>query len=81
VGGADSHRFPLNFELNGHIERRFTFRGYRLSLRVGVNNLTGHPNPSAVNDMIGAPQYMQFLGFEGRHLVVRVRFFGRAKGK
>jgi hypothetical protein len=81
VGGADSHRFPLNFELNGHIERRFTFRGYRLALRVGVNNLTGHPNPSAVNNMIGAPQYMQFLGFEGRHLVVRVRFFGRAKGK
>lgn len=81
VGGADSRRFPSNFELNVHLERRFTFREYRLAVRAGVNNLTDHRNPSAVNNTIGAPQYLQFLGYEGRHLVVRVRFFGRAKGK
>ena len=79
VGGVDSLRFPSNFELNVHVERRFTFRGYRLAVRAGVNNLTDHANPSTVNNMIGAPQYLQFLGEEGRHLVVRVRFFGRAK--
>jgi hypothetical protein len=28
--------------------------------------------------VVGAPQYLQFLGDEGRHFVVRVRFFGRA---
>ncbi len=28
--------------------------------------------------MIGAPQFLQFLGDEGRHFVVRIRFFGRA---
>jgi hypothetical protein len=81
LGGTDSRRFPSNFELDVHVERRFTFRGYRLAVRAGVNNLTDHANPSAVNNVIGAPQYLQFLGDEGRHLVVRVRFFGRAKGK
>jgi hypothetical protein len=81
LGGADSQRFPSYFELDAHIERRFTFLGYRVAVRAGVNNLTGHPNPAGVNNMVGAPQYLQFLGFEGRHLVVRVRFFGRAKGK
>ncbi len=81
TGEAGSHRFPSNFELNVHIERRFTFWGYRLAVRGGVNNLTGHLNPSAVNNEVGAPQYLQFLGAEGRHVVVRVRFFGRAKGK
>ena len=81
AGGVDSRRFPSNFELNVHVERRFTFRGYRLAVRGGVNNLTDHKNASTVNNMIGAPQYLQFLGEEGRHLVIRVRFFGRAKTK
>ena len=81
IGDADSHRFPFYFEINVHIERRFTFRGYRLAVRAGVNNLTDHLNPSAVNNVAGSPQYLRFLGAEGRHMVVRVRFFGRAKGK
>jgi hypothetical protein len=81
VGGVNSRRFPVNFELNVHLERRFTFWGYRLAVRGGVNNLTDTRNWSAVNNTIGSPQYLQFLGDEGRHLVVRVRVFGRAKGK
>jgi hypothetical protein len=81
VGGVDSLRFPANFELNVHVERRFTFRGYRLAIRGGMNNLTDHANASTVNNIIGAPRYGQFLGEEGRHLVIRVRFFGRAKTK
>ncbi len=81
AGGVDSSRFPSYFELDLHVERRFIFWGYRLALRVGVNNVTDHLNPSAVNNTIGAPQYLQFLGYEGRHAVVRVRFFGRAKSK
>jgi hypothetical protein len=30
-----------------------------------------------VNNAIGTPQFLQFLGDEGRHFVVRIRFFGR----
>jgi hypothetical protein len=81
AGAVDSRRFPANFDLNVHVERRFTLRGYRLALRAGFNNITDHPNPSAVNNMIGSPQYLQFLGTEGRHLVLRLRVFGRSKGQ
>ena len=81
AGGVDSLRFPFNFELNLHIERRFVFGGYRLAIRAGVNNLTNHANPAAVNNMIGSPQYLQLVADEGRHIVVRVRIFGRAKAK
>jgi hypothetical protein len=45
IGAVDAHRYPDNFDLNLHIERRFTFRGKRLALRVGANNLTDHRNP------------------------------------
>ncbi len=78
-GAADSHRFPSNLDLNLHVERRFTFRGYRFALRVGANNLTDHRNPTAVSNVIGSPTFGQFLGDEGRHFVVRIRMFGRAK--
>jgi hypothetical protein len=55
-----------------------TLRGYRFALRGGVDNLTNSKNPTAVNNVIGSPRYLQFLGNEGRHFVVRIRFFGRA---
>ena len=78
VGAVDSHRYPSNFDLNFSVERRFTFRGYRLALRVGVDNLTDHRNPTAVNSVVGAPQFLQFFGDEGRHFVLRIRWFGKA---
>ena len=81
VGTFDSYRYPLNFDLNVAIERMVTFHGYRFALRGGVNNLTDQANPTAVNNVAGAPQFLQFLGDEGRHFVVRVRFFGRAGKK
>jgi len=77
VGPVDAHRYPGNFDLNLAVERRFTFRGYRFALRLGANNVTDHRNPTAVNSVIGAPQYLQFFGDEGRHFVVRIRWFGR----
>ena len=80
IGGAvDSYRYPFNFDLNLAIERMVTLRGYRFALRGGVDNLTSQKNPTAVNNVIGSPQYLQFLGSEGRHFIVRIRFFGRAK--
>jgi hypothetical protein len=80
-GGVNSYRYPFNFDLNLAIERMVTFHHYRFALRGGVDNLTGSQNPTAVNNVIGSPQYLQFLGDEGRHFVVRIRFFGRAETK
>lgn len=79
VGAVNSHRFPSNLDLNLHIERRFTFRNYRFGIRVGANNLTDHRNPTAVSNVMGSPTFGQFFGDEGRHFVVRLRMFGRAK--
>ncbi len=81
VGSADSHRYPLTFDLNVALERVVTLRGYRFALRGGIDNLTNQGNPTAVINTIGSPQYLQFLGQEGRHYVVRIRFFGRAVTK
>lgn len=78
VGGVDSYRYPLNLDLNLAIERTVTFRGYRFALRGGVDNLTNQANPTGVNNVTGAPQFLQLVGDEGRHFVVRIRFFGRA---
>lgn len=81
AGGVDSYRYPVNFDLNLAIERMVTLRGYRFALRGGVDNMTNQANPTAVNSVIGAPEYLHFLGDEGRHFVVRIRFFGRAGKK
>jgi hypothetical protein len=78
AGVFDSYRYPLHFDLNIAIERMITLRGYRFALRGGVDNATNQANPTAVNNVVGAPQFQQFLGAEGRHYVVRIRFFGRA---
>jgi outer membrane receptor protein involved in Fe transport len=80
-GRVDSHRFPFNLDLNLAIERMVTLHRYRFALRGGVDNLTDRKNATAVNNVIGSPQYLQFLGSEGRHFVVRIRFFGRAGTK
>jgi hypothetical protein len=80
VGPVDSHRYPDNFELNLHIERRFELYGRRFAIRLGVNNITDSMNPSAVYNVIGSPNYLQFAGNEGRHVVVRFRFFGHGAG-
>jgi len=81
VGAVDSYRYPLNFDLNIAIERMVMIRGYRFALRGGMDNVTNQANPTAVNNVAGAPQFLQFLGDEGRHFVVRIRFFGRAVTK
>ena len=79
VGPMDAQRFADTFDLNVHIERRFVFHGYRLGLRLGCNNITGHQNYTAVNNVEGAPNFQQFYGAEGRRFVVRIRMFGRAR--
>jgi len=81
IGAVDSYRYPLNFDLNIAIERMMTFRGYRFALRAGADNITNQANPTQVNNVTGVPQYLHFLGDEGRHFVVRLRFFGRVANK
>ena len=81
TGGVSACRYPLTLDLNLAVERMITLRGYRFALRGGADNLTNQNNPTAVNNVIGSPHYLQFLGYEGRHFVLRVRFFGRAKTK
>lgn len=80
IGIVDSFRYPLNFDLNLAIERMITLHGYRFALRGGVVNLTNQANPTAVNNVTGVPQFLQFAGDQGRHFVVRLRFFGHQKG-
>jgi len=67
--------------LNLAIERTLTLHGYRFALRIGANNMLDRLNPTAVNNVVGSPQFLQFYGGEGRHFVARVRFFGRARTK
>jgi hypothetical protein len=81
VSGVDAHRYPFNFDLNIAIERTLTLVGYRFALRLGCDNIANQANPAAVNNTVGAPQYLMFYGDEGRHFVVRIRFFGRTTGK
>ncbi len=78
-GPYNSFRYPFNLDLNIAIERMFTLRGYRFALRLGMDNITDQANPTAVYNTIGSPQFLQFLGDEGRHGVLRIRFFGRAE--
>jgi outer membrane receptor protein involved in Fe transport len=78
-GAVDSYRYPLNFDLNIAIERMVTLRGYRFAVRGGVDNATNQANPTAVDNVVGAAQYLQFYGLEGRHYVARIRFFGKAR--
>ena len=78
IGAIDSYRYPLNFDLNIAVERMVVLHGYRFALRGGMNNITDRLNPTAVNNVVGAPGFLHFYGAEGRHFVVRIRFFGRA---
>ncbi len=79
IGAVDSERYGSNFDLNVHVERRFVMFRYRFAIRVGANNLTDHRNATAVNNVLGSPNYLRYYGYEGRHLVVRIRLFGRVK--
>jgi Carboxypeptidase regulatory-like domain/TonB-dependent Receptor Plug Domain len=79
-GAVNSYRYPLNFDLNLAIERMVTFHGRRFALRGGVNNLTNQLNATAVNNVVG-PGFQKLLSGEGRHFVVRIRFFGAAENQ
>lgn len=78
VGALNALRFPVFFELNLHLERRFAFRGYYWAFRFGSNNLTNRVNPDSVINMESAPDFGRFLGGNGRSFNFRIRWLGRA---
>jgi hypothetical protein len=76
VGAVDDRRFPQFFELNLVIERIVSYRGYRVALRAGFNNITGQFNPTIVNNVLGGSTYLSEYGGQARALNFQLRFLG-----
>jgi hypothetical protein len=79
VGSANAYRYPSHFELDLAIERRITLRRHLWALRVGVDNITGHFNPTSVNANITSDRFGQFYGGQDRLLIARLRWLGRSR--
>ena len=77
VGAVDDHRFHQFFELNFFVERQLVIRNYRLAVRAGFNNITGHSNPNVVDNVVGGPTYLQEYGGQRRALNFRLRLLGK----
>lgn len=76
VGDPNSMRFPLYFNMNLSLERRFTAIHYLWAWRFGFNNITDNPNPNVVNNVTGTPQYLTYTRGQVRAFNVRLRFLG-----
>ncbi len=76
VGAPNSYRFPAFVTIDPFLEYRFRFKGHNLALRGGIQNITGHRDPMAVNNNIDSPQFLTFSGFAGRVFTTRIRFLG-----
>jgi hypothetical protein len=77
IGPVNSQRFPANFDLNLHLERKFHFRRYRFAVRAGLNNVANAANATGINNVEDSPQFLRLYGREGRHAVFRLRWLGR----
>jgi carboxypeptidase family protein len=77
VGVVDDHRFKQFFELNVFVERQLILRSYRLAVRAGFNNITGHFNPNVIDNVVGGPTYLREYGGQSRSLNFQVRYLGR----
>lgn len=76
-GDPNGYRFPVFFELNLHLERRFRFHNNRWAFRFGFNNITGHRNPNVVNNDTGSPHFLAMYGGQSRALNFRLRWLGK----
>ncbi len=70
-------RLPAYFSVNLHVERRFRIFGLYWALRLGLNNVTNHPNPSTVNNNVDSTQFLTWGGLERRTVIGRIRLLGR----
>lgn len=79
IGTVDEKRFPQYFDLNLFLERVVTVRKYRLALRGGFNNVTGHFNPTLVNNVLGGTTYLAEYNGQPRALIFQVRLLDHGK--
>lgn len=77
IGAPNSRRFPEYFSLNLHVERRIRLWRTEWAMRVGFNNITGHPNPRAVINNIDAADFGHYSSLDARVLMGRIRFLGK----
>lgn len=77
VGQVNSQRFPVNFDLNLHLERKLHWGRHKFAVRGGFNNITNSFNPTGVNNVIDSPRYGLWYGKEGRHFVFRLRWLSK----
>ena len=77
VGAPGSMRYPRYFSLDLQFERRVRLFGCMWALRAGFNDITNRSNPSAVNNVLGSPDFLAYGGIQGRALTARVRLLGR----
>jgi hypothetical protein len=55
------------------VEKRFHAFGRYLAIRAGFDNITGHQNPTVVNNDINSSQFLTFSNFTGRAFTTRIR--------
>jgi Carboxypeptidase regulatory-like domain len=79
VGTVDDYRFVTFFELNLFVERQLVVRGYRLAVRFGLNNITGHQNSNQVENVVGGPNFLYEYGGQSRAVDFRLRYLGKTK--
>ena len=79
VGSANAYRYPSHFELDLALERRITLRRHHWALRIGVDNITGHFNPTTVNANVTSDRFGQFYGSQDRLLIARLRWLGKSR--
>ncbi|HWG39153.1 MAG TPA: hypothetical protein VN658_01295, partial [Candidatus Acidoferrales bacterium] len=79
ASGPGQFRFPDFFTLNASLERKFTFKGYRLAGRIALENITDRINASVVDNNINSPTFLSFFGTDHRTLAGRIRFLGKAE--
>ncbi len=77
IGAVNSHRFPVYFAFNLHVERRFRLLNFEWALRAGFNNITDHKNAALVDNNIDSPFFLTYQAIQGRTFTGRVRFLGR----
>jgi hypothetical protein len=77
AGEPNSQRFPDYFNLGAYLEKRFPLFGLNWAVRGGFDNITGHQNPTVVNNNIDSPQFLRFSESSGRSFTARIRFLGR----
>ncbi|MGP8245227.1 MAG: carboxypeptidase regulatory-like domain-containing protein [Bryobacteraceae bacterium] len=76
-GPVNSLRLPGYVNVNLHFERKFHAMHYLWAWRFGMDNLTNHLNPNAVNNVIGTPEFLSYGRGQARAFAVRLRLLGR----